>query len=390
MKNLPILILLLALISCQETVTQVATVVDGVITVNTSDVKDTIGMKLSDLIENIEIVLLDSKIEAYAPANNPVTISENYIIIPDNDNVKLFDRKTGKFITNITSKGNGPGEFRFFMEYNYINEEKNVVYMVDYIAARNILEFDLQGNFKRQIPLADKRSVNYTKFIIDEENEIITVFSVPYNSIVWQQDFEGNFLTDRAVILHDRATKNFPNSSIVNNTFNIYISKYYNKQDTLYKYDKENHKINPVFTVKVNEYAETNVYEDSKFGVSYLETTDRFIASLRDMKIEKYKESSYNMNITYVKHLIVNKDDLTGCYANLKNNFLFNRKIDLLKNSNGYFYESYAPEKLMEIIENATDEDRKNTDPKILKQIDELYKKLDEESNTTIFLGKLK
>lgn len=64
--------------------------------------------------------------------------------------------------------------------------------------------------------------------------------------------------------------------------------------------------------------------------------------------------------------------------------------MDRLHIYDGLLYNSFSAEQLMEIIENATDEDRKNMDSKVLKQIDELYENLDEESNTTIFLGKFR
>ncbi|MFI3268748.1 MAG: 6-bladed beta-propeller [Rikenellaceae bacterium] len=173
MKKLATLILSLAFFSCQETNTAVATLVDELITINTGDIKDTIDVPLSEFIEDFEIIELDPAIEAYVhPYDTPI-ISDNYLILSDNNNQrKLFDRKTGKFITKLGAIGHGPGEYSNYIDYGYINEKRKAIYLVPPYA-RNIIEYDLEGNFKRNIPITSGRIHRKTKFIVDDEKDML-------------------------------------------------------------------------------------------------------------------------------------------------------------------------------------------------------------------------
>ncbi|MFI3262597.1 MAG: DUF4934 domain-containing protein [Rikenellaceae bacterium] len=385
MKKLPIIILFLALISCQETTTQVATVVDGVVTVNVNDLKDTVTLNLSDLVENIEVVQLDSKIEAYVSPYTPMFFSENYIIATG-EQVKLFNKKTGDFITNVGARGKGHGEYKNSAGNIHINEENSSIYLADGMAATCIIEYDLQGKFKKQLPLADKRTMNYLNFMIDNEKNLITVFSFPQNVIIWQQDFEGNYIKKRTTVNIGNGNIGLPSSLVTNNTFNVQVSQLFNKQDTLYKYNSESHRINPIFTVKLNNPGIVKEFTETESMIEYIETSNNFIGTITSFE----SADELSMKANFDKHVIVNKNDLSGSYMRLENDYLFNVEIEKIVSSDGYFYFPYDAEKLLEIIENATDKDRKNMNPKILEKLDALYENLNEESNITLFIGKMK
>lgn len=74
--------------------------------------KDTVNFPLSQLTEELQIVKLDNRDEALIGGWIRTTVGEKYILVSNNKQTpyKLFDR-TGKFITNIGSYGQGPNEY---------------------------------------------------------------------------------------------------------------------------------------------------------------------------------------------------------------------------------------------------------------------------------------
>ncbi|MFI3262742.1 MAG: 6-bladed beta-propeller [Rikenellaceae bacterium] len=383
MKKLTSFILFLALASCQEAIVPIATLENGLVSVNMSDVKDTVEIKLSDLIEDVKIVQLDPKIEAYVEARQFCNVSDNYLLSTDGKQIKLFDRETGKFITNIGGVGNGPGEYKQYVSSFQIYEKRNAIYLIDGFGARWINEYDLQGEFIKRIPLADKRAVPYSSIMVDEDKDEVSIFTIPQNSVVWQQDFEGNFITDRAIIKQDPKKMKAAFARVRDNSFDISVTQFYNMQDTLYRYDKENHIITPRFTVNVEGYSECESLQDSRFTTRYYEFPKHFIARITEGDMFKGGESTS-------KHIIINKENLSGSYFNLINDYVFSSKMTTITVAGDYFYVGYPAEQLMEIIENATDEQRKNMDSKLLEKLDNLYNNMDEESNTTILIGKFR
>ncbi len=85
-------------------------------------------------------------------------------------NIFVFDRKTGKGLRKINRLGQGPEEYSQFTEI-VLDEDNNEMFVVAY-SARNILVYDLDGNFKRSFKFIDDTSYyNYT-FNYDRDNLI--------------------------------------------------------------------------------------------------------------------------------------------------------------------------------------------------------------------------
>ena len=86
-------------------------------------------IKLTDLMESVEIVQLDSSTEEAFGRTWDVEISDNYIATGNvAENVKLYDRKSGKYIGNVGKRGQGPGEYTNIWDIT-INEEDNRIYL---------------------------------------------------------------------------------------------------------------------------------------------------------------------------------------------------------------------------------------------------------------------
>ncbi|MFI3268565.1 MAG: 6-bladed beta-propeller, partial [Rikenellaceae bacterium] len=361
--------------------------VDGLIMINTGDVKDTIDVPLSEFVEDLEIIELDPAIEAYVGPYTPI-VSKNYLILYDNNNqCKLFDRKTGKFITKIGAIGHGPGEYEHLVIYGTINEKRNSIYLASYYA-KNIIEYDLEGNFKRNIPIFSDRIHRYTKFTIDDEKDIVTIFAFPYNALVWQQDFEGNALNDFIKIETNNCMYSSTRLSTLNNSFNISVNKCFNKQDTLYSYDRENHVLKPIFTTKIDGISECEEFTDTKAYAYYAETSEYFISRifyLNYVTIDGRKRLSY-MDIN---NLAVNKNSLSANYIRITNDFFFDIRAEFVCNRDYYAY-AFSADDILAISEEFNEEKRAKADPKMLERVDKLLETLTEESNTVVLIGKLK
>lgn len=117
-------------------------------------VKDSIHLPLSYFIEDLDIVKLDNKDEALV-RNSSVTVSDNYILIHCSQNIpfKLFDRK-GKFLRNIGSVGNGPGEYTQVGPFQ-LDEKHDRIYLMPWNATK-LITYNLNGELQKNIPLIDE------------------------------------------------------------------------------------------------------------------------------------------------------------------------------------------------------------------------------------------
>lgn len=118
---------------------------------NWSQLTDSIAIPLSQLVENLEIIPLENKDEAYV-RNTSIRISENYILLHSSRNMpfKLFTRQ-GKFIRNIGNSGNGPGGHGQVYDFQ-LDEAHNRIYLMPWNATALIV-YDLQGRLQPSIPL---------------------------------------------------------------------------------------------------------------------------------------------------------------------------------------------------------------------------------------------
>ena len=157
---------------------------DTVVVCDMAKVKEEVTLPLSQLVDSLEFIRLESIDTAMVGGERilNICITNNYIGINSIDSYKLFSR-TGKYITDIGRRGQGPGEFtRVFA--SQINELHNRIYLLPW-EAFGILEYDLQGNFIRKIPLpymVPKGAMN-----INTDAGRITVAKLPWGEMIPQR-----------------------------------------------------------------------------------------------------------------------------------------------------------------------------------------------------------
>jgi hypothetical protein len=109
----------------------------------------TISLPLSVLTEELQILKLDDSDEALVKETS-VEISDNYLLVKGSQQIpfKLFDRKTGKFITNIGAFGQGPNEYQNVYDQQ-LDEKNNRIYLLPW-QTKKILVYAFSGNYFAQ------------------------------------------------------------------------------------------------------------------------------------------------------------------------------------------------------------------------------------------------
>lgn len=282
---------------------------DTIIVCDLSLLKDTIDLPLSTFVSDFELVDLGEDEEALikeTSGGGSIAVSPNYIGIYSGTGYKLFD-KTGKYITSLSARGQGPNEYAFSIYDSYIDEKNDRAYLLP-MNGNKILVYDLKGNAQPYIPLAHETTKG--KFYVDDQKKLLYVANMPFSdtaSTFWIQDFEGK-LIKKIIAGHLKIVPpDFSNDINVSmNTEEIDYSVFHwkNTVDTLYHYNEADNRLAPSFTVN---------FKDNPILHDYIELPDYYLIRLIEI------ESDYR----YIYGLI-DKKTLKGNYIKLKLDMLGN------------------------------------------------------------------
>lgn len=109
------------------------------------------SINIGDIATHYEYVQLETNNEFLAGSKLKVYLNDQYLITVDQNQILLFDRKSGKFIRKIGQKGDGPEQYSRTYAIMPYNDETKTVY-----AGRNKkrYEYSLDGKLKsvRDLP----------------------------------------------------------------------------------------------------------------------------------------------------------------------------------------------------------------------------------------------
>ena len=282
---------------------------DTIIVCDLSLLKDTIDLPLSTFVSDFELVDLGEDEEALikeTSGGGSIAVSPNYIGIYSGTGYKLFD-KTGKYITSLSARGQGPNEYAFSIYDSYIDEKNDRAYLLP-MNGNKILVYDLKGNAQPYIPFAHETTKG--KFYVDEQKKLLYVANMPFSdtaSTFWMQDFEGKLIKEIIAGHLTIVPPDFSNDINVSmNTEEIDYSVFHwkNTVDTLYHYNEADNRLAPSFTVN---------FKDNPILHDYIELPDYYLIRLIEI------ESDYR----YIYGLI-DKKTLKGNYIKLKLDMLGN------------------------------------------------------------------
>lgn len=354
---------------------------DTVVSCDIEKVSYSFSLKISDLIDSLEIIKLDATNPDYYVKSREVSLSDNYIGIKTENQYKLFDKK-GKFVSYIGRKGQGPGEYSGFIYDSQIDEENNRIYLIEMGNVSKILVYDLSGNYVEDIPLAYKLHKGRIKF----NDKTLTIISLPWRGdetpLVWVQDFKGNLISEtwkNEVAVHPEfSSEIYSNMLDRKNDSEIFIGSVEPRCDTLYNYSTING-LSPKFTVN---------YYDMKIPLhTYYELPHHYIIELYD-KIEMGIDYTTSTN----SRIIIDKKTLRGGYFDLildpLGGILYNGYISEAKN--GYFVLNIDPGDLKDIINDSKSMLKKYLNERDIQKLQEVDASISYDDNNYIIIGKWK
>ncbi len=363
---------------------------DTVVVCDMAKVKEKVTLPLSQLVDSLEFIRLES-IDAAMIGDDPdIELTEHYIGIRLWDAYKLFTRQ-GKYVADIGQKGQGPGEY-IDVQYSQIDEANNRIYLIPFMGNR-ILVYDLEGNhLGKNIPLAylthspvinvrtDKRQVTVVQARWERGKEM---------PAVWVQDFEGNVLRHNYMEALNEGWMDFEDERYSirfgdmarsgrmaqgTDITDFYVFASHPRVDSLYHYDASVNRAAPKFTVAFRENYLHMYHETPRYYLAQLRITGKF----------------YPNNFTGI--LLVDKSTLKGAQIEIRADELGGIILPLkqrLQMDYRYFIVYVEPDQLLMLLEERLKEKDKMSKEDLAK-ITELMNTISDDDNNYLLIGKWK
>jgi len=367
---------------------------DKVVVADFTAFKDTVILPLSYLAEDLEMIRLDNSDKALFKYGH-VFLSENYIgmLCYQPSSFKLFDRKTGKYLRDIGTRGNGPGEYHNIYSAQ-IDENAGNIYILPWQATQ-LLVFGIDGSLKEPIPFpasTEKHRYEAPKgqFHVSDDG-ILSMTVLPFYPIyAWQQDLKGNLLValekPESMGRINYSQMNFSSEVVVGkNTgaFDPFLMIFDNQSnDMLAHFCLEEKRMVPVFTVK-------NIQNILPPYYSYYELPKHFTGYYIPGMVPV--EDSPNTRVGQApRYFIIDKESLKGAYYKLVIDDFGNMPVegDALVFREGYYIGNMAAELVKTQIASLLEKGGL-TEP-MAKKLKDFDAQFDEEDNNIVFLAKLK
>lgn len=253
-----------------------------------AEITDTIFFPLSGLVEEIELIPLDTCQEVlFRPDWSECNVSENYIAVAEMEKpIKLFDRKTGKYLNQIGNRGQGPGEY-FNASPLLIDEDADAFYTK---SSGGLLRFKLSGEFVAKYPLAYTLLTNLIH--VNTDREEITVIGAMSNAFtdstaVYIQSFDGNLkqrLTGKELGV-SRIPE--PTGYVADQENSFYVFHRESTSDSLYHYDVAKNRLQAKFTVKWKNGIPAHIFTELPGYYCCIYTSGRTFADSDVVMIDK-------------------------------------------------------------------------------------------------------
>ena len=359
-------------------------------------------VKLSDLMESIEIIRMDNSTEEAYTKVFKVIVSDNYFVTCTvNYPVKLFRRKDGKFLGNIGRPGQGPGEY-FLIWDMAIDESRQRIYLANN-SENYIYSYDFQGNFHKDETINFPEGVAFWcgTIYVDKKEDKVLAFQTPaseYNrgdvhidaikNTCWVQDFKGNInqcvSAERFVVKQGNSNTIWTSHIHQNSPIYIYGIDNLDSQraDTVYHYNVSNNEFYPVYTTNIPT-KRLNIATSRESPLHYY-------------TLQQVHKPGTNVNpenqIGY-KFLQVDKRTKEGRYIRLSNDYLGGIEIDPIewhyRITDDYVVCYIEPLELKEQLEEAL-ENNKDMSAEVRRRVVKLKDSLCENDNNILIICKFK
>ena len=358
-------------------------------------------VNVSDLMESIEIIQLDTAREAYI-AINQLIVSDNYLLTTNAKHAKLFRRSDGKFISNIGNRGQGPGEFNI-VDGGVIDERNQRVYLSDMVLD-HVIAYDWNGKHLPDEAIQLPMVPSWKEVYLNENKDSALVFVSPNDKgilvrsrnrmeveanpyLCWQQDLKGNvsksispghLVMPIEINMHNRIYVSHVTKESPIYTFCIKQTKVF-LRDTLYHYNKVTNHFYPAYTTNF-PHDECNLVFSTESPLHYYTTYQRYKKGelIAPQNLETNRLVQVEKKTGKARYIRLINDYLGGIEVSgvnfrysMKDNYVYFRFNDALK----------LKEQLEEVLKTNTSMD--NT---IRERITHLKNSLHEDSNDVIVL----
>lgn len=297
---------------------------DTILSCNVADVKDTIELPLSAVVDSLEVIRLDNQ-SGQTEDIQTVILSDNYIGVKLSLGKACYNLYTrnGEYICTLKIIGE-KGENALNISDVQIDEEHNRFYFLPWPDKR-VKVYDLKGNYIESIPLAYR--LNKGGVYVNTDQQQITIVQMPFSGekapIAWAQDKNGKLIHQKqdsvwnvwpdysnyvTVSVHE---KDFIGFSIFRPGVNGDMAT-----DTLYHYHFKENALKPQLVIHTSG---TEVY-----GANIAEYPQFYTIKL-------FKLGTY---YTFMGKIMLDKKTLQCNYYDIKNDLLADLPIK------GDFYES--------------------------------------------------
>jgi hypothetical protein len=328
------------------------------------DVTETKTVALSSLVENCSLIRFDNSDDEALFKPWFTTVTERYIGVRQQNNgeFKLFDH-SGKFLCNVGSIGQGPGEYAIALYDEVIDDKNGLIYLMPFVAEK-ILVYNTSGKHVKNIRLP--HSMAKAKMHLSDSIISIVYSPLKKDTLIAYQ-ITGNGKVLKGVPTPPHLFVNDFNGELFSPRNTSEFDFLSTSSDTLYHYDVKNNKIVPNFIM--------NVKSMEKPFRTYLELNDQYLTCVFGNEYKVVSTDKNTKNSSYIK--VIN-----DYYGNLE------MPISIVTIKNGWFAWNLEPAQLMEKIEKRLAESDCSEQDK--QQLETLRSTLDENDNNLLFVGKLK
>lgn len=342
-------------------------------------VKDSLTLPLSELVESLHVVKLDTA-RAALIKGGVVVMSDNYIGIKpwEKQSFKLFD-KQGKYLRDIGAIGKGPGEY-LTLACSQIDEANNRIYLLPWQTGQ-LLRYDLEGNMLPPVKLACD-FIPKGRFSVKDGR--LTVFTLPFKGSVkylaFQQDLDTTVYSkipaEPYAIPFDYSNEVF--SSGNGDLPDVYVFQFFNPaQDSLFHYDAANNRLIPRLTADFG----TGKTPMHSFG----ELPHYFYVEMAEQK----QIGQYSFTGDNYKYILIPKKKPRATYFHIEDDLLLKGEpVSVYAFNNGMFIQNWPAINLKAKLEKVLE--RNDLTEELRARVTETLSGLSEDDNNVIVWGKMK
>ncbi|MBP7279829.1 MAG: DUF4934 domain-containing protein [Sedimentibacter sp.] len=117
-----------------------------------------------DFIDSFVYLPLETSPDCLIGANPKINLTENYIVVTDQNRCLLFDRNNGRFIRQIGHYGKDPDGYK--STRGFISESTKSVYLIGW--SNNLLKYSFEGKLLSSIKIPNHSNNHTSTFVIEK------------------------------------------------------------------------------------------------------------------------------------------------------------------------------------------------------------------------------